>query len=1065
MHNKYIKKTRLKILLNYKIPHAIVIAILVLLAALQANSAETLSNNHLNSPDHINIPGLRDSVVFKGKIIDEKEKPIAGATISLKGTNKSVISNRDGLFTITQINGSNTLIVKYVGFEAKEFKASEPYNVVTLKGLSTELNEVVIVAYGTAKKSSYVGSVSQIKSEELEDRQVSNISSALQGLAPGLQATSSSGQPGTTATIRIRGIGSINASSDPLYVVDGAPYQGDINAIDVNDIASVSILKDAASSALYGSRGANGVIIITTKEGGKFSETKINASLNRGFSNRAVNDYKQMRTDQYFESYWLALKNKQLTNGLTDAQASQSASTRLVAALGINPYGDKFPQPVGLNGKLVNGATPLWNDKWSDVLERNGQRTQANLSFTGGDQKNQYFISGGYLNDQGFALGSGFKRYNARVNLTSQAKKWLKVGLNISASSTDQDYPQSEDSNTANIILVDRSIPSFYPYYQRKGDGSYVLDANGNKVFDFGDYRPSAAFPRSNLLATQNLNLNQILSDNVSARAFLEVTLLPSLKFKTTYNGDYKSENDHYYTNPSFGDDATIGGTVSKSNTRVYAWTWNNIFTYEKIFNNDHQINLLAGQELYKYNTRNISGSKQGFILPGFYEPDAAAQLNDFSGSADNYALLSFFGKAEYSYKNKYFLSGSLRTDGSSRFSPQNRWGTFWSVGGSWRASKEDFLKDVSWLSNLTFRTSYGAQGNDNIGTFYAYEGLYAIFNNLGENGLVTSRLATPDLKWETNLNFNAGFDFGIFKNRVTGTIEYFNRASKNLLFSLPKATSTGFTSIDANIGALRNSGLEVQINTIPVSTTNFKWAFSINATHYKNKITALPTNNIISGTKLLRVGGSINDFYIKEWAGVDKQTGNPLWYTDDANGKKVTTTDYSKAKLYIEGTSLPDILGGITNTFNYKQFELSALLSYSLGGKILDGDFASLLQNGNRAGGSWSADILNHWTPENPNSDIPRLTTDNLGSTQTSTRLLYSASYARLKNVSLSYNFAKVLSNKLGIQNLKLSLISENLFTFSGHKGMDPEQTISGSTYFRYPAIRSFSAGINATF
>lgn len=432
MHNKYIKKTRLKILLNYKIPHAIVIAILVLLAALQANSAETLSNNHLNSPDHINIPGLQDSVVFKGKIIDEKEKPIAGATISVKGTNKSVISNRDGLFTIAQINGSNTLIVKYVGFEAKEFKASEPYTVVTLKGLSTELNEVVIVAYGTAKKSSYVGSVSQIKSEELEDRQVSNISSALQGLAPGLQATSSSGQPGTTATIRIRGIGSINASSDPLYVVDGAPYQGDINAIDVNDIASVSILKDAASSALYGSRGANGVIIITTKEGGKFSETKINASLNRGFSNRAVNDYKQMSTDQYFESYWLALKNKQLTNGLTDAQASQSASTRLVAALGINPYGDKFPQPVGLNGKLVNGATPLWNDKWSDVLERNGQRTQANLSFTGGDQKNQYFISGGYLNDQGFALGSGFKRYNARVNLTSQAKKWLKVGLNIS---------------------------------------------------------------------------------------------------------------------------------------------------------------------------------------------------------------------------------------------------------------------------------------------------------------------------------------------------------------------------------------------------------------------------------------------------------------------------------------------------------------------------------------------------------------------------------------------------------------------------------------------------------
>ncbi|MGY0035236.1 hypothetical protein [Pedobacter sp. NJ-S-72] len=316
-----------------------------------------------------------------------------------------------------------------------------------------------------------------------------------------------------------------------------------------------------------------------------------------------------------------------------------------------------------------------------------------------------------------------------------------------------------------------------------------------------------------------------------------------------------------------FGDDAPIRGTVSRNNNRQYNYTWNNIFTYEKTINEDHNLSLLGGHEFYSRNIREISGSRQGFVLPEFYEPDAAAQLNGFNGFADNYRLLSFFGRAEYNYKNKYFFSGSLRTDGSSRFSPETRWGTFWSVGGSWRATKEDFLNDSPWLNNLTFRASYGAQGNDDIGTYYAYEGLYAIYNNLGENGLVTKRISTPDLKWETNLNFNVGVDFGVFKDRISGTIEYFNRASQNLLFSLPKALSTGFKSIDANIGALKNTGIEVQINAIPVMTRDFKWTFSINATHYKNKITELPQNNQIVGNKLLRVGGSINDFYIKEWA------------------------------------------------------------------------------------------------------------------------------------------------------------------------------------------------------
>ncbi|MBB5637206.1 TonB-linked SusC/RagA family outer membrane protein [Pedobacter cryoconitis] len=1006
-----------------------------------------------------------DPVVYRGRVIDESGLPVIGATVRVKGKDKGTITDGDGRFMISGVSVNEILVFSYLGYETREIPAADGLMNVILISTPGELNEVLVVAYGTVKRSGFVGSLSQIKGEQLENRQVSNISKALQGLAPGIQVASASGQPGTQATIRIRGIGSINASSAPLYVVDGAPFQGDINSINVSDIASISVLKDASSSALYGSRGANGVIIITTKTGRSSDGTRINASFSRGVSNRAVKDYKQMNTDQYFESYWLALRNKQLTNGLTDAQARTSASSRITKALGINPYGANYPEPVGLDGKIVPGAAPLWDDQWRDVLERNASRTQADLNFSGGSEKSQYFISGGYLNDKGIAIGSGFKRYNARVNLTTQAKKWLKAGLNLSASNTKQDYPQSEDSNTANIILVSRSIPSFYPVYQRNPDGSFIFDEKGNKAFDFGNYRPSSAMPRSNLAATTDLDRNEILTDNASIRTFLEASMLPGLKFKTSYSGDYKNINRNFYTNPLLGENAPIRGSVSRNNNREYSFTWNNIFTYEKTIHEDHHLNLLAGQEFYSDNVRQISGSRQGFVLPNLYEPDAAAQLNDFNGFADNYRLLSFFGRAEYDYKSKYFFSGSLRTDGSSRFSPETRWGTFWSLGGSWRASKEEFLSNSVWLNNLTFRASYGAQGNDDIGTFYAYDGLYSIYNNLGENGLVTKRLATPDLKWETNLNLNIGVDFGILKDRISGSVEYFNRASKNLLFSLPKALSTGFKSIDANIGALKNTGIEIQLNAVPVLTTDFKWTFSINATHYKNKITDLPQNNQIAGTKLLRVGGSINDFYIKEWAGVDPANGDPLWYKDNGKGEKVKTNDYTQASFYLEGTSLPDVLGGITNTFNYKQFELSAMLAYSLGGKVLDRDYASLLHNGNRTGGTWSEEMLNHWTPENPNTDVPRLTTDNLGWTQTSTRQLYSATYARLKTVTLGYNLPKKVSGRLGVQNLRVTLTGENLLTFYGHKGMDPEQTISGSTYFRYPAMRTVSAGINVTF
>ncbi|MEJ2903588.1 SusC/RagA family TonB-linked outer membrane protein [Pedobacter panaciterrae] len=1004
-----------------------------------------------------------------GRVVEKGTNlPLPGVNVLIKGSKAGTSTDQSGNFSITLNKEQEVLSFSFLGFTSQEVvaKAGSTVNII-LGDVTNSLDEVVVVAYGTSKKRDITGAVSQINADQLQNRQVSNITKALQGLAPGIQAVSSSGQPGTSATLRIRGVGSINASAAPLYVVDGNPFSGDLSSINSSDIESVSILKDAASSALYGSRGANGVIIITTKAGKRNDQTEITANFSQGVSKRAVKDYEQVTTDEYFQNYWLAVKNKQKASNptYTDLQAGQAASEQIITDLGINPYGSKYPLPVGPDGKLVAGATPLWDDNWGDAMEQTAIRTQADLSFSGGNEKSQYFISGGYLNDKGIALGSGYKRYSARVNLTTKAKKWLTAGLNISAANTLQDYPISEDSNTGNVVNYSRLVPSFYPVYERNPDGSYKTDANGNRVYDFGAYRPSSAIPRSNLAATVDLDKSEILKDNVSARTFLEATIIPELKFKTTYSADFANINNHNYTNPVLGDGAETKGSVSKSNSRTYSWTWNNILTYEKTFNEDHHLNLLAGQEIYKYNYRIISGSRERFVLPGLYEPDAASQLNDFGGSALDYTLLSFLGRAEYDYKKKYLLSASLRTDGSSRFAPATRWGTFWSLGASWKLSEEDFLKDNSWLSTLTLRTSYGAQGNDNIGTYYAYEGLYTIQNNLGENGLVTSRLPTPDLKWETNLNFNLGLDFGILNDRISGTVEYFDRRSRDLLFSRPKAPSTGFGSIDANIGALKNTGIEVQINATPIRTADFRWNISLNATHYKNEITALPQEDIKTTTKIMRKGGSVYDFFLKEWAGVDPETGNPLWYKQDANGNKVTTNIYADAIQYVQDSALPDLTGGISNTFSYKEFELSALFAYSIGGKILDNDYLSLMHNGSSTGRTWSKEILNHWTPANKYTNVPRLTTDNLGWTQASTRFLYSATYARLKNLTLGYSLPKTLASKWGLNNLKLTLTGENLFTFYGHDGMDPEQTVDGTTYYRYPAMRTFSAGLSLTF
>ena len=1013
------------------------------------------------------IATYAQKITVSGKVTSGGED-IIGASIFVKGDRtQGTVSSIDGSYSI-QVDGNSILTYSFVGYKTAEIPVKNRKTInVELEEDTQMVEEVVItVPYGTAKKSTFTGSTSFVAGGTIEKSQVSNVSKALQGTVAGLQSFSSSGQPGSEATILVRGVGSVNADTNPLYVVDGVPYDGSLSSIASSDIASVTVLKDAASAALYGSRAANGVIMITTKQGSKNSAPAVEISAKYGFSSRARDDYHQLNTNQYFELFWEAIRNEYMDKeGLSAADAAVKASKNVVARLGINPYGTGMPEPIGVDGKLIAGANPLWDDNWDEALGQDAHYTDLNARISGGSQNSRYFFSAGYMNDQGAYLESGFKRYSLRANITSDIRKWLQVGLNVSGTHSIQDYPKQDDSTISNVVLFSRNVPSFYPIYERDlATGAYKLDEYGNPIFDYGPYRASS-YAKYNLLASMPHDKHKINRDAASLRGHIQITPLEGLSYKMSLNFDYDNRINHDYSNPSYGPDAATGGSVSKYNLRTTGMTFNNVINYQHTFNDQHEIRLMAGQEYYEFNTSKFGGERSKIIMNGFYEPDAASLLNSFEGNSDQYKLLSFFGSAEYSLAQKYFLSASVRSDGSSRFHPDNRWGTFWSVGGSWKIRQENFMKNThDWLNNLTLRASYGAQGNDKVG-YYAYQALYSIRNNHGESGLHAYRLATPNLSWETNLNTNIGLDFGLWNNRLSGSVEFFERRSKDLLFAKDLVPSSGFSSMEENIGAIKNYGWEFQLAGYPIMTDTWKWKLSFNATTYKNEITSLPAAEMWSGDKKWVKGGSLYDFYMVEWAGVNPENGNPMWYRYDNNGQKITTEDYSStttADKVMCGNSLPDWTGGFQSELTYKNFSLSTLFSYSLGGKIYNGDKVSLLSQG-PLGTGWSVDMLDRWTPENTETNIPRLTTQPQSSwTNKSSRFLVDRSYLRLKNITFSYNLPKSVLKTLTLKDASIFFQAENMLTLTKEQGLDPEQTFGGETYYRYPTMKTISFGFN---
>lgn len=1011
------------------------------------------------------------NMTVKGKVTaNGLEMP--GVTVSVKGTAGGTITSLDGDFTIKADAGS-VLVFSFIGYETVEVpvKGNGPIN-VELREKTTDLDEVVIaVPYGTAKKSTFTGSAGVVDKKIIANSQVASVSQALQGSVAGLQSFSASGQPGEDATILIRGVGSVNASTTPLYVVDGVPYDGALSSISNQDIASITVLKDAAAASLYGSRAANGVVMITTKQGSKKSAPSIEISAKYGFSDRAVKDYEQVSTEQYFMLEWEAIRNMRMNlkknPDTAEAAAAYATQNLILNYIGINPYGTAYPQPIGTDGKLVEGARLLWNDSWEDALSQDAHYTDLSARVSGGSENSQYYFSLGYMDNQGAYIGSGFKRYTLRANITSDLTKWLQVGVNVGLTHSIQDFPKSDDSSLGNVVLAARSIPSFYPVYERDPEtGAYVLDENGQRVYDYGKYR-HGSYAGYNQAQSMLYDKNEIKRDAASVRGFLQVTPIEGLTYKMSLNIDYNSRFTHDYANPTYGKEP-VTGSVSKSNTRTTGMTFNNVVNWEHTFGEVHNVRLMAGQEYYEFNTSNFGGSRSNVITDGYFEPDVASTLTGFSGNSDQYKLLSYFGQAEYNYAQKYFASVSMRADGSSRFHPDNRWGAFWSFGGSWKIGREAFVEEAagSWLSDLTLRASYGAQGNDNVG-YYAYQALYGIGSFLGETALTTSRLDTPELSWETNLNANIGLDFSLWSNRLFGTVEWFQRTSKDLLFARDLVPSSGFSSIDDNIGKVRNYGWEFTLGGTPILTRDWTWRLSVNATTYKNEIVNIPTDVMWSGTKKWVKGGSIYDFWMYEWAGVDPETGDAQWYmTDTETGERVKTTNYgsltSQDKVKV-GNALPKVSGGFQSDLTWRDLSLSMAFAYSIGNKIYNRDKASLMGVSGANGSTMSKDLLNRWTPENTQTDVPRLEYDQTSYfTSASTRWLVDGSYLRLKTVTLNYNLPKKWIQPAMLKDVSIYVQGENLLTFSKQQGLDPEQALGGVTYWRYPAMKTLSFGIN---
>ena len=1092
---------------------------------------------------------------ISGTVLSQDDgQPIIGAAVKVDGTSTGMLTDVNGRFSLTMPAGKNQITVSYLGYESQTLKVKNGMRVF-LKSDAATLDEVIVVAFGTAKKSAFTGSAKAVGSEDIKLTQTTSVTGALAGNVAGVQLTQSSGSPSGSPTIRIRGFGSLNAGNDPLIIVDGAPYSGDMANINPNDVETMTVLKDAASNALYGARGANGVVMITTKKA-KSGDAVVTFDAKYGWNTKALKQYDIISDPAaYYEKHYDAVYNYYIDKGMDANSAWQAANAGLFGeqaggGVGYNIW--SYPEGqmlIGQNGKLnplatigrVEGDYLIKPDDWEDVGIRTGNRQEYNVSIAGSTDKSNTYISLGYLKNEGITEKSDMQRFTARLKADYQAKKWLKVGANMSYARFDHNQlgNNGSETSTGNIFAFTQQMAPIYPAYVYNADGSIKIDSNGIQMMDYGNGM-NAGHDRpfiqdANPIQDVRLNTRNFEGNALAGHAFADFTFYPGLVL--TLNGTVNLDETRgtYVYNPYYGQFDSTGGTVEKYHSRDFDYNFQQLLNYTTTIAEHHNLNVMLGHEYFDRRYYEVGAEKNKMFSQENKELSGAAVDGQSAWSLKaRYNNEGYFGRVQYDYDTKYFLSGSLRRDASSRFHPDYRWGTFWSVGAAWLINKEKFMENVSWVNELKAKFSIGSQGNDNIVASddylnsYRYTDVFRIINSGGNVSTSFNQKGTKDITWETNTNINAGVEFQLFK-KLSGSLEFFYRKTTDMLYSFAVAPSNGYASYYDNVGDLYNTGFELELNYNILRTKNINWDVRLNVSTLKNRISKLDDDkktNVVFGTDgtayegynsgsfYISEGTSMYSWYMKDYAGVDPETGKSLWYynvyeqhqvvvdgvpqvdadgnpikedswfdrdgnllenqnADDFSRRKVidrkTTDVYADADYYVVNeTTIAPVFGGFGTSVQAYGFDFAINFTYQIGGKHYDSTYASFMSppTSSTAGRNIHVDALESWTASNPSASIPRWQFDDLYTGNMSTRFLTDASYLNIQNINLGYTFPVKWTKAALINNLRLYVSAENVFYWSKRKGFDPRQTYSDiANATRYSPIRTISAGISATF
>lgn len=975
----------------------------------------------------------QDIITITGTVSEaDTNLPLPGVNIIVKGTKSGTLTDFDGNYSI-KANSTDVLVFSFMGFSKKEVPV-EGLSVidVSLEEDTAALDEIVVVAYGTSTKKSFTGSAQVVDSEDIARVPVTSVEKALVGNVSGVTVAETSGQPGSYSEIRIRGMGSFSASNSPLYVIDGVVMlTGQMNeggnlmsTIASGDIESMTVLKDAAATSLYGSRAANGVILITTKQGRK-GVTKYSFKTSLGVSDMAVDNYKAASGDDF-----VMLMKESLEN-YYGVGAPKVESTMLV---------NEWYKPEG-------GYTD-----WNDLLFRRGMSNNHELSATGGSEKTQFFVSGSFLDQQGIALNSDFKRYSGRINLTHKLNDKFTFGVNLLNAKTTQNVANNGSSYNNPFYNVSRNTwPTESPYDE---DGEYKYE-----LLNAGYY---------NLLREYELMENKSQTFRSLGTGYLEFKPYDFLTLRSTNSYDFVDNNYNTYYSPSSRNGEPLG-YVYKRNEKRNRTSTSNLITFDKDFNDFHHFNVIGAFEAERNSMDYFSASGEGLPNESLKDLSVIAVPTGVSGYSSANTLISYLSRLNYDFDNKYYFSSSFRRDGSSRLGLNERWANFWSVSGAWRLTRENFMKDVNFVDDLKFRASYGTSGTLPNG-YYDHLALYSYTGSYDEAGAaVEDQISNSDLTWEKNKSFNIGFEFGIFE-RVTGSFEYFQRHTSDLLMNLDLAPTIGAGSTMVNIGEMENKGYEFEIRTDNVISKNFNWSSSFLFTSVQNKIIKLANNDdIIDGRYIYREGLPYYSFYMPIWAGVDPADGTPMWFVidDEGNITDDVTHDSKKAKSAVAGSAEPDFYGSFGNYLTYKGFDLSFVFNFSVGGKIWYNSGYKSWNDGRSPKYVVQEAQVNRWQKPGDIADHPqRIWNGNNGSDIRSSRFLFDNDFIRLKDITLSYNIPTEVLKKLKLSNSSIYVQARNLLTFSSQDIVDPEHGgASGYTYFEMPPVKTITVGVEIGF